>query len=310
MNIGLVTDSKLPNLALMKISAYMKKQGHNVFLYNPLFSPLPDVIYSSKIFKISSEYQYYPDGCKIIKGGSGYSLSRKLPDAIEYIYPDYSLFNCKDAIGFTSRGCIRKCKFCIVPEKEGGIKAVSDIYSFWRDQKKIILLDNNILALPEHFKLVAGQIKKENIEVDFNQGLDIRLINEENSRILAGLRTKILRFSWDNMKDEKYILRGIKILKGAKIPISKIFFYCLIGYGTTREEDVYRVEKIKEIKATAFAMPFNKKDPYQKQFALWVNQHQLCRIMTFEEYKVFHRERGNKMVIKTKEKGNNLSLGL
>ena len=310
MNIGIVSiDSKIPNLALMKISAHHKKQGDKVYLYDPIFSDTPDILYSSKIFKFTSDYLYYPD-CKIIKGGSGFSLSSFLSPEIENIYPDYSLFNCDYALGFTSRGCFRKCNFCIVPEKEGKLKPVADVYSFWNGQKRIRLLDNNIIALPEHFKLICSQVKKENIEIDFNQGLDIRLINKENAKILSELRIKTLRFSWDNIQDEKIIDRGLDILRQSGIRLNKLMVFCIIGFNSTREEDLYRVEKLKKLGITPFAMPFDKSNKYQKQFALWVNQTQIFKITSFEEYKTFKRQNKDEKNKRFKYEENNLKFAM
>lgn len=311
MKIGLISvDSKIPNLALMKISAHHKENQDEVYLYNPLFSEVPDILYSSKIFKFSPDFEYYPENCKIIKGGSGFSLASFLEPEIENIYPDYSLFNCDFALGFTSRGCFRKCSFCIVPEKEGKLRPVTDIYSFWKGQKKISLLDNNIIALPDHFKLICSQVKKENIEIDFNQGLDIRLINKENAKILSELRIKTLRFSWDNVNDEKYIDAGFATLQEAGVRLNKLMVFCIIGFNSTRKEDLYRVNKLKKLGITPFAMPFDKSNKYQKQFALWVNQTQIFKVTTFEEYHTFKRQNKLEKNKRFKYEENNLKLAM
>ena len=163
MQVGIVdVDSKIPNLALMKLSAWHKARGDNVKLHDPLFDQ-PDRIYASKIFDFTPDYAYYPADCEICKGGTAYSLTEALPPEVESIYPDYSLFNCDYAMGFTTRGCIRKCKFCLVPRKEGKIRAVADIYDFWQGQQNMNLLDNNLTGLPEQFERICKQLIKDSL---------------------------------------------------------------------------------------------------------------------------------------------------
>ena len=132
MKIGLYdVDSKIPNLALMKLSAWHKKQGDEVELYFPLKKY--DKIYASQIFTWSKPQYKFNE-----LGGSGSEKwETVLPNGIEHIYPDYLLYHCEYAMGFTSRGCIRNCPFCIVRKKEGLIHATNDIYEFWNGQKKI-----------------------------------------------------------------------------------------------------------------------------------------------------------------------------
>ena len=142
--IGLIDiDSKIPNLALMKISAYFKGLGDDVELTAPLFANQYDQVFASKVFTYSS-MPVLPE--QAIVGGSGYSLKTCLDEDMEHIMPDYDLYPGMDySLGFTTRGCSRKCPFCIVPEKEGRIRFNADVYEFWdRRHKKIILLDNNI----------------------------------------------------------------------------------------------------------------------------------------------------------------------
>jgi hypothetical protein len=189
MKIGIVSvDSKLPNLALMKLSAWHKSNGDEVSIYNPLFDK-PDLIYASKVFTTTADYAYFPSDIPVVKGGSGYNYDVKLEDEVESVYPDYELFDCDYALGFTTRGCIRKCPFCIVPKKEGSIRVVADIYQFWRGQDKLMLLDNNLTALPDHFVSVLQSLIKEKIRTDFAQGFDIRLITDERQylRRLLGM---------------------------------------------------------------------------------------------------------------------------
>ncbi len=282
MQVGLVdVGSKIPNLVLMKLKAFY---GDKAKFYDPLFDK-PDVLYVSKIFDFSCDYQYYPDGAEIIKAGTGYTLPDKLPAEIESQYPDYGLYNCKYAMGFTTRGCIRNCAFCVVPRKEGKTKAVGDIYDFWRGQSHLMLLDNNLTSLPEKFEITLNQLIKERIKTDFNQGLDIRLITPEMARLLAKVRLwKQIHFAFDNVKRENAVRRGIDILVKNGVAKHKLMFYVLIGFDSTPEEDLYRVEMLSGLGVAPFVMPFNKRDRYQKRFARWVNMKATFKSTSWEKY--------------------------
>lgn len=284
MKVGLVdVDSKIPNLALMKISAYHKAQGDTVKIYDPLFDK-PDLIYASKIFDFTPEFNYYPEGVPVVRGGIDYGIKIVLPDGIENYCPDYDLYNCEQAMGFTTRGCIRKCKFCKVPEKEGYIREVGDIYDFWRGQKEIKLLDNNLTALPEQFELICKQLTKEKIKTDFNQGLDIRLIDNDKAKLLSKIRlAKQIHFAFDDITFEPVVRKGIEIL-GKHMPLSRLMFYVLIGFNSTLEEDLYRVELLRSLKVDPFVMPFNKLDEYQRKFTRWVNHKAIFKTVKWEDY--------------------------
>lgn len=302
MKIGLINvDSKnIGNLAIMKLSAYHKKQGDTVELYSPLLSYGLDLIYISKVFKFTPDYQYCtPEGVPVVRGGSGYDLKTVLPPEIENIDPDYSLFDCgvykgkgrqkkkigEFALGFTSRGCIRRCKFCIVPEKEGLPREVADIYDFWRKQSHIILIDNNLTSLPGRFEKTCQQLIKEKVKTDFNQGLDIRLITPEMAQLLGKVRLwKQIHFAWDSVRHEGAVRRGIDILVKNGVAKHKLMFYVLIGFDSTPEEDMYRVEVLRGLDVDPYVMPFNKNDTYQSRFARWVNHKATFFSTPWEKY--------------------------
>lgn len=286
MNVGLIdVDSKIPNLALMKISAYHKAQGDTVNLYNPLFD-IPDLVYASKVFRFTPDYTYFPQDIPVIKGGTGYSLTDALPEEIENICPDYSLYRCEYAIGFTTRGCSRNCPFCVVPQKEGYIRAVDDIYGFWRGQSEIVLLDNNLTALPDQFEMVCKQLIKEMVRVDFSQGLDIRFITSDMAKLISKVKLKKqIHFAWDNMEDESAVRRGIDVLIKSGVSKHKLMFYVLIGFNTTPDEDLHRVETLRGLGIDPFIMPYNKADPYQRKFARWVNHKAIFKTVKWADYK-------------------------
>lgn len=172
VNIGLIdVDShNFPNLALMKISAYHKSKGDHVEMWNGLKHY--DRVYQSKVFTdlYSQDNEYCINADEVIKGGTGYDLQNKLPDEIEHQYPDYGLYGIKDkAYGFLTRGCPRRCPFCIVNEKEGNIHTVADLDEFWRGQKEIILMDSNITASKECERLFDQLIKSKAL-INFEGG--------------------------------------------------------------------------------------------------------------------------------------------
>jgi len=287
MNVLLIdVDSKIPNLALMKISAYHKKRGDQVgFNIGDPDRVYASIVFSKNKWKGNGIKSMYPDAIVNV-GGSGFSLDNKLPNEIEHNMPDYDIYNLDYSMGFATRGCIRKCDFCFVPKKEGGIKINADIFEFWdQKHKHIMLLDNNILAIPDHFKNIANQLIENNLTVDFNQGLDIRLINNENANILSKLRVKpSLRFAFDDISYEKEVRRGIKILKTKDINHSN--FYVLVGYNTTIKEDMKRLETLKDLDQRAYVMRYDKcrgKRIYN-DLASWANQPQFFMKYPFEKY--------------------------
>ena len=288
--VGLIqVDGKWPNLALMKISAYYKEKGYKVSWYSPIFSNFSKV-FASKIFDFTPDYPYLPPQTE--KGGTGYDLTTELPAEIENKFPDYSLYPQNDfALGFTTRGCIRNCPFCVVPHKEGKLRVVGDLYSFWEPKfQKVRLLDNNLTAAPfEHFKLIIEQLKKHKLLVDISQGLDARILTEDHARLLKGIRLwKQIHIAWDRIQDESLVRRGIENLK-KHIPLSYVMCYVLIGFDSTPEEDLYRVETLRGLKVDPFVMPFNKRDKYQRDFARWVNHKAIFKSVPWREYKKFLR---------------------
>jgi len=283
MKVGLIDlDSKMPNLALMKISRYFKSLNYKVELTSPLFAKDYDELFASKIFTYS-EMPMLPESTII--GGSGYSLDSRLDESIENLMPDYSLYGCDYAIGFTTRGCNRKCPFCIVPKKEGKFHVVGDIYDFWQGQKKLMLLDNSLNTDEDHFLKIYDQVKKEKVSINFNQGLDIRYLTDIQAKALTELKLwKQIHFAWDLMESEPLVRHGISILYHHNL-ISKSMFYVLIGFNTTKEEDLYRVEELRGLGIDPFVMPYDKFDEYQKAFARWVNMKSVFKSVSWKDYK-------------------------
>lgn len=295
MKVGLIdVDShNFPNLCLMKISAYHKRRGDSVEWCN-LFEHY-DRVYMSRVFDdtYTEDFMTAINADEIIKGGTGYDLKNKLPDDIEHIYPDYSLYPdlTKDtAYGFLTRGCPNDCSFCIVSKKEGrkSVK-VADLREFWNGQKNIKLLDPNLLACNEHLTLLQQLIDSKAV-VDFTQGLDARLINENNIELLAKIKVKMVHFAFDLMKNEKAIIKGLKIYKEyTGVDERKTGVYILTNYDTTHDEDLYRVYAVRDLGYMPYIMIYNKPSAPQitKDLQRWCNSRFIYRASgkDFSKYK-------------------------
>jgi len=239
-------DSKIPNLALAKIEMFHRNNGNEIIKDIPLMQNSVDKIYVSCIFTKNYLHAKNYEGIANI-GGSGYDLKIKLPDEIENLKPKINL-------GFASRGCIRRCPFCIVPEKEGKIRAVADLYDIWDGHSKLVtLLDNHIMALPEHFRLICQQAQKENITLDFNQGLDIRLLSSESAELISKTKLKRIRFALDYPELIPICRDKIKLLRNY-LRNAEPVFYVLVGYNTTIEQDLMRLEFLKSMNCRAYVM--------------------------------------------------------
>ncbi len=235
-----------PNYALMKISAWHKAQGDNVEWWNPLKNY--DVVYSSKIFDFTPENPYLPENT--IRGGTGYAdvpIWQQLRQEVDQLFPDYSIYPaCDYAIGYITRGCPNNCRWCVVPSKEGEIKP----YRSWRqlirpDSKKLVLMDNNILAsdfgIAELESLVGS-----GYAIDLNQGMDARLVDERVAKILAGLKwIKYIRFSCDQQAQIEPIMRTAELLGKYGVKPYRLFIYLLVTADI--EDAVKRVEALKRL---------------------------------------------------------------
>ena len=281
-------DSKIPNLALMKISQWHKLNGDDVEHYMPLAHHLYDKVYASKIFNFSDGSDIQDD---MITGGTGIDLKISLPPKMDTMTPDYSLYNYPHNIGFTQRGCRFKCEFCVVPQKEGKPWSANTIDELWtqRDSKFLILLDNDFFGNPDWEERIE-EMKEYDLRVNFSQGLNIRIISERQAQALASVNfrnindnSKQVTFAWDQINDERVIKRGFKRVTDAGIKPYQMQFYVLIGFDTTPEEDLHRVMMLKDWGCDPYAMPYDKSDPYQKKFVRWVNRRAVFHSCTWEE---------------------------
>ncbi len=235
-----------PNYALMKISAWHKAQGDNVEWWNPLKNY--DVVYSSKIFDFTPENPYLPENT--IRGGTGYAdvpIWQQLRQEVDQLFPDYSIYPaCDYAIGYITRGCPNNCRWCVVPSKEGEIKP----YRSWRqlirpDSKKLVLMDNNILA--SDFGIAQlEELTRQNYAIDLNQGMDARLVDERVAKILAGLKwIKYIRFSCDQQAQIEPIMRTAELMGKYGVKPYRLFIYLLVTADI--EDAARRVEALKRL---------------------------------------------------------------
>lgn len=294
MRIGLVdVDSKIPNLALMKASAYHKGIGDEVKLYDPLMDE-PDIIYASKVFDFTPDYQYFPSGvgCIVIKGGSGYDRRAVLPfpDA-DRIMPDYGLFGCEYAMGRITRGCPNRCPWCIVPEMDGNdVHRVARLADFWCGQDTVRLLDDNIMADEDIFVDACRELHDAGVKTIW-EALDAQIVTKRSAEALATVRqAKSIHFAWDGHAQDDAVPRALGLLKDAGLKPWRFMFYVLVGFNTTREYDMFRITELRRLGTNPFVMPYDKTDPYQKALARWCNNKFIFKkVPRFEDYDGFKR---------------------
>ncbi|MHB1601362.1 MAG: radical SAM protein [bacterium] len=307
MKIALINiDSKIPNLALMKISAFHKAQGDSVSWFNAFEQY--DKVYSSKVFSYSKDYDYYPDD--VIKGGSGYiSNDTVLPDEIEHTCPDYSLYPDMDySMGFITRGCIRTCNFCIVPKKEGYIRPNADIDEFVR-HKNLVLLDNNVLASDFGLKQIEKIIDCK-IKADFNQGLDARIIadNPAIAELLSKVKwLKPIRMAMDNMGESEAVIKSTELLRKYSATPREYSVYVIVRTGEINDA-IKRVEICRKLNLNPFAQPYldPRSEKYsvsrdQRDFVSWVNQKAFFKKMPWELFKIARHNRNANVVPEEKQ---------
>ncbi len=262
-------DSTIPNLALMKISAHHQALGDKVTLSCGrevgFGNTEPDKIYASIIYKknvyMAEGLHYSYPNSEIDIGGSGYDLEKVLPPEIENLKPDYDLYPDNDiSIGFSSRGCLRKCHFCVVPQKEGRYRRTQHPSEWYNpDFKKIMFLDNNILADKEWFIESTNWCTKNNISMHFQSGFDIRLMDKDIAQLIIKLDLyKTICFAWDHIEDEKIIREKIQILRDVGFTDNmlheRVQFYVYVDSDEEFDSGVYRCRELKKLHCNAYVM--------------------------------------------------------
>lgn len=294
MNIGLidVDGHNFPNFALMKISAYHKAINDNVQWYD-VFGNY-DITYKAKVFTFTPDYEIcISNSQKVITGGTGYGIYDGLPD--DKIQPDYELYrnvdwyDNKTAYGFLTRGCIRKCKHCIVPEKEGALKPYMDIEEIAQNKKQVILMDNNVLACDYGLEQIE-KIVKLGLKVDFNQGLDARIIakNKDIAKLLSKVKwLNYLRMACDSSGMKKHVKKATEMLRQYGCKPAQYFVYVLLQ---DLQDSYERINFCKELNLDAFAQPYRDFTPnqiipkWQTDMARYTNHKAIYKSIDFKDY--------------------------
>ena len=306
--IGLIdVDGKgtFPSIPLMKISAYHKSCGDLVDWYYP-FNGKYDKVYLSKVFSFSQDYINCIDADEIVRGGTGYSIrlvngrevydkskDKDLPNDVEHIYPDYSLYaelTNDTAFGFLTRGCPRGCNFCVIKNKEGITShKTANLSEFYRGQKNIVLCDANILACRD-WKDLLQQLIDSKANIDFNQGLDIRLMTKEKAEMLSRVKVKEIHFAWDKYEDKDVIIPKLKMyaeITKQKPHSHNAIVYTITNFNTSIEQDLERIYTLRDIGYWPYVMIYDKEhcNTIYKKLQRWVNNRFIfAKCEKFEDY--------------------------
>lgn len=277
--IGLIDiEPKIYNTALMQISAFHKAAGDCVMWIDPalpLEYELCDELYCSSLFTYTDKSQL-PKRTRC--GGTGFDLTTTLAFDCEY---DYSIYPAMDySIVWFSRGCERRCKFCVVWEKEGSIRSVIP-KPLNPKGKCIVVQDNNFFANPK-WQWAIDQLHEYRQPVVM-QGVDVRDLDSDKIAALKGLRYGgQIKIAWDNPKEDI----GSKIAELVKsIKAWRLMCYVLIGFNSTHAEDMMRVKFLRGLGVSPFVMKYDKDEPYQRAFARWVNLPEVFNSVSWKDYK-------------------------
>lgn len=306
IDVDKVADKKLkiPNLALMQISAWHKQGRHDVvgIVKEPVDTGKLmildiDKAYLSCIFTknrplaedLIATLMKHRKGIQISAGGTGIgNIPDWLPPEMQKIKPDYALYPSTYSQGYTTRGCIRTCGFCVVPQKEGIIKPWQKPNAFHDERfDTCMIMDNNLFGAPLSWQdSVFSWFSKNEVKMMSPQGWDARLLNQHRCEMLASVRhfDGRLHFAWDNMEDESAVRTAIGLLEKNGFNLRRnVSFYVLCGYNTTFEQDLYRCVKLKDMGVRAYAMRY-RQTPALNALARWTALPQLFWKIDFEEY--------------------------
>jgi radical SAM superfamily enzyme YgiQ (UPF0313 family) len=261
-------DSKIPNLALMKLSAFHKDQGDKVILCKDISYMPGDIYYASSIFynkrsqsRIRDLKELYKDNIDI--GGSGIDLEKRLHPEIEACFPDYSIYGHSDyAIGFLTRGCDMGCRFCLVPRKEGEKRLAGSLKDFLPDdQDNVMLLDDNLLSFPQA-RQILSELRNRKLKVNFSQSLDIRFLDEDIYETLQEIDSRNARFtkrmfyfSCNSKRTTREFYKREALLKGfGKDSVGVIVLY---GFDTHLSEDHSIMIMLRKLGLIPFFQEYN-----------------------------------------------------
>ena len=293
-----------PNLALAKIARYHKQQGDDVEWAVPLFGHY-DRLYMSKVFNFTPDDNSCYDATEIIRGGTGYDISSRLPEEIDRLQPDYSIYpgiRTDTAFGFLTRGCPNKCRWCVVPKKEGAIRPYMDCDEIAIEgRKKLVLMDNNILAAGDYAKQQMRKIIDRGYRVDFNQAIDARLMTEEFADLMARMKwiDRRIRFGCDTTAQVPHCEEAMRMLNEKGFH-GEYFIYIMLNddfqesYGRI-DYWSYRAKQTRKLKLKQRIYPHSQpyRDPmktvhqfpqWQKDVTHWVNNRALFNTMAFPDF--------------------------
>ena len=270
-----------------------------------MFGGWYDKAYVSKVFNFTPDYQYPINADEIVRGGTGYDITSQLPQDVDDMQPDYSIYPSVPtdiSYGFLTRGCPNKCKWCVVPRKEGNILTYWDIERVANGRKKIVLMDNNILATGDYAKQQLQKIIDLDLRVDFNQALDARLVTDEFASLLAQVKwldNNRIRFGCDTHKQIEDCERAMEMITGYGFT-GQYFLYTMLNDDFDECYDRInhwwlRMRKVREQhegrQVYAYAQPFRDPDDpdrpipqWQKDMAGWVNKKAHFVAHSFEEF--------------------------
>lgn len=298
MKIGLIDvdgHNGFPNLALMKIARYHKSRGDDVSWYDVMFGGQYDRVYASKVFSFTEDYGYFIHADEVVRGGTGYDIHVNLPDEIEYLQPDYSIYHqidSKTAYGFLTRGCPNKCKWCVVPQKEGSIRPYMDVDDIAVDGRtNLILMDNNIVACDYGLRQIEKIIER-GYRVDFNQAIDARLITDDIALMLSKVRWMgYIRLGCDTSAQVKYCKSVID--KMISLGYKGAFMLYTMLHGDIEEcydrVSRWRLEYGSRVACQSqpmldFTTKYQNIPQWQKDMARWSNQHTAYAICDFKDF--------------------------
>ena len=293
-----------PNLALAKIARYHRQQGDTVEWAMPMMHY--DIVYMSKVFNFTPDDLTVYNADRVVKGGTGYDIRSKLPDEIDRLQPDYSIYPAlpeDTAYGFLTRGCPNKCPWCVVPIKEGKIVPYMDVDEIAIEgRSKLVLMDNNILAAGDYAVSQLEKIIERGYHVDFNQALDARLVTDEYARLLSQVKWihNRIRFGCDTKGQIAECERAMSMINSYGYK-GEYFLYTMIGGSQDFQKSYERIHywwkrnheqrERHEPNIYPYAQPYRNLDnphepipEWQKDMARWVNKHQRFQMTDFYNF--------------------------
>lgn len=301
MKILLVNVDSHWNMAIRKMYTYFKKQGHEVEMLDLGFSGYPhnktkiidgseyQKVFVSNIFDNNSDRVTVTNCSEVEYGGMGSRNPHlQLPPEIEatepYYHPDEDT-----SYGFITRGCIRKCWFCKVPKYEGQLKVYNTVESIVK-HKKVKFLDNNILAYPDHMKVFQWLLEHPDIRCEFNQGLDFRLVNDENLEALSKLNYMgEYIFAFDDPKYQPLLDKKLALMKKYISKPWRLKFYIYYHPSMSMRQLYERVEWCRKNECLPYIM--RDRDCWECEhryflidYTAYCNQPGFFKKLTFEQF--------------------------